>query len=319
MLLRLARLNFSLTGFLCALLVISQGSQGQDTKATDTDGPVVKLLEQGSAPRQTLRLTPMKGSKQTALMKMKLDQAMVMRGQKLPAVPTPAIQFTVDLAITDVESNGDISFDFSYPKVEILDESDQPSPAKQLMESTLKSIEGLYGTATVTSRGFTKKTDVNLPPNAAGQIATMIASMKDSMQRMSSPLPEEPIGVGGKWSVTQVIEANGMRMKQTSVHTLKEIKGKTFDLAIELTQSADAQDVKAPGLPQGTTMKLQSLESTGGGSMLFEGEKVFPISRIESKSKMAMDMVAGGQTLPMQIEMSLEMSVSPAKDEDTSK
>jgi hypothetical protein len=295
------------------LLVLAAPAKAQDKDAAVADGPMVKLLEQGTAPRQSLRLAPTKGMKQTALMMMKIDQTMVMRGQKLPATPTPAIQFTIDVEITDVESNGDISMAYNYPKVEIIDDSEQPSPVKAMMETMLKSLEGLSGTATVSNRGFTKKSEITLPDDAQPQIKAMMSSMQESMSRMSSPLPEEPIGIGGKWSVTQLIESNGMKMKQTSVHTLKAIKGKIFDVAIELTQAADEQEIQTPGVPPGTTTKLISLESTGEGSMQFESGVMFPVSTVKSDSKMKMEIVTAGQTLPMQVEMTMEMSVKPAE------
>jgi len=100
---------------------------------------------------------------------------------------------------------------------------------------------------------------------------------------------------------------------------LKEITGKTFEIAIELTQSADAQEVKTPGLPPGTTMKLESMKSTGEGKMLFESGVLFPVSQIKSNSKMGMEMVAGGQTLPLEVEMTLEMTLSPATSSDALK
>ncbi|MDX1924903.1 MAG: DUF6263 family protein [Pirellulaceae bacterium] len=296
-----------------ALLTLAAPAKSQDKESAVDDGPIVKLLEQGIAPRQTLRLAPTKGMQQTAIMTMKIDQTIVMRGQKLPATPTPAIQFTIDVKITDVASNGDVSLEYNYPKVEIIDDADQPSPVKAMMETMLKSMEGLAGTATISNRGFTKKSEITLPDDAQPQLKAMIGSMQESMSRLSSPLPEEPIGVGGKWSVTQLIESNGMKMKQTSVHTLKEIKGKTFDVAIELTQAADAQEIQTPGVPPGTSTKLISLESTGEGSMQFESGVMFPISTVKSDSTMKMEMVTAGQTLPMQIEMTMEMSVKPAE------
>jgi hypothetical protein len=318
----LGRLKMSLKSALIACLLVftisCPWSSGQD--ATEkTEDVVVKLLDQGTAPRQTLRLLPKQGQKQSSLMKMKIDQTMVMKGQKLPAVPTPAIQFTIDLEITEVDSNGDITFEYSYPKVEIIDDSNEPSATKELMQTMLKSMEGLSGSAILSSRGFTRKSDIALPPNVAPQIAAMIGSMKDSMNRMSSPLHEEPVGVGGKWNVTQVIESNGMKIEQTSVHTLTEIKGNTFGIAIELTQSAGAQEIKTPGLPPGTTMTLKSLESTGKGKMLFDIGAVFPVSQIKSDSKIEMEMLAGGQTLPMQAEMTLELTVSPVEASDKPK
>lgn len=311
-------LKSTLTVSLLTLATLCQWSRGQDATAKVEDA-VVKLIEQGAAPRQTLRTMPKKGLKQTSQMTMKIEQTVIVRGQKTPAVPTPAMQFTIDISVTDVDPNGDVSFDYIYPKVELVDDSDEPSPAKELMKSMLSSMQGLSGSAIVTSRGFTKKSDIVLPPNLAPQITAAIGSMKESMSRMSSPLPEEPVGVGGKWSVTQVIEANGIKMKQTSMHTLKEVKGDTFDIAIELTQSAETQEIKTPGVPPGTKMMLQSMESTGAGKMLFDKGAVFPVSEMKSDSKMAMEMVAGGQAIPMQVEMTLEMTVAPAVKSDASK
>ena len=302
----------TLTACVVALAMLCPWSYGQDATPAKYEDAIVKLLDQGAAPRQTLRMTPKKGLKQTSLMKMKIDQTMVMNGQKLPAVPTPAMQFTVDILVTNVDASGDISFDYTYPKAEVIDESNQPSAAKELMQTMIKSMEGLSGSTILSSRGFTRKSEIVLPPNAAPQIIAMMGSMKESMSRISSPFPEEAIGIGAKWSVSQVIEANGIKMRQNSVHTLKEIKGNTFDIALELTQSADAQEVKTPGVPPETKMKLLSLESTGHGKMLFDTDALFPVSQIKSDSKMGMEMVAGGQTLPMQVEMTLEMTVSPA-------
>lgn len=284
------------------------------TQKPDT-APVVKLIDAGSNPKSKLRMTPAKGSKQTSIMTMKMDQEMVMRGQKMPATPTPAMQFTMEVAVTDVATNGDIAFEFSYPKVSLVEDDKVQAAVKEAMKGMLKSMEGLSGSALVTNRGFTKEADMKLPPKANAQIKAMIDGMKESLSRVSAPLPEEPIGVGGKWSVTQLVEANGMKLKQTSTHTLNKFDGTKYDLSVEVTQTADPQEVKTPGLPVGSTMTLKSLESTGKGTMMLDVTRVFPVSEIKSDSKISMKMNTGGQDLSMEIDMKMEMSIGPAKAE----
>jgi hypothetical protein len=296
------------------LLLLATPTTAQDKNVgAIVEGQVVKLLEQGIAPLQTLRIAPAMGMKQSAIMRMKVDQTMVMRGQKLPPTPTPATQFTIEVDITDIAANGDVSVEYRCPKVEVIDESNEPSPVKPMMETLLKSMKGLTGTATVSNRGFTKKSNVTLPPNAEPNIQAARDIMKAWMNLMSSPLPEEPVGVGAKWKVIQLIESNGMNVKQTTVHTLKEIKGKAIEIAIEQAQTADAQELKTPGVPTGTTTKLLSLDSTGAGKMQFVSSDLFPFSSMKSDSKIGMEMIAAGNTIPMQVEMSVEVTVTPAK------
>lgn len=302
----------------CVSIVASAyvASHAQDATKKPDEAAVVKLLEAGSNPKTKLRMTPVKGTKQTSIMTMKMDQTIVMRGQKLPATPTPAMQFTVDVTVTDVASNGDFTFEYSYPKIGLVDDDTVPALMKETMTSMLKSIEGMSGSAVMSNRAFTKKSEIKLPPKSNAQIKAMIDGMKESMSRLSAPLPEEPIGVGGKWSVTQLVEVNGMKLKQTSINTLNKIGGGKYDLSVEVTQTAEPQEVKTPGLPEGSTVTLESLESTGKGTMMLDANHVFPISEIRSDSKISMEMNAGGQEIPMQIDMKLEMNIGPAKAEE---
>ena len=303
----------------CFLALATFGSiaEAQDATSKETakksSEVVVKLLEPGANPRKLLRFTPKKGDKQSTVMTMKMAQSMVMRGQKLPPVPTPAMKFAIDLAVTDVASNGDVTFEFTYPDAKVVDEEGTASAAKAAMEGMLKSMIGLKGKGVITSRGFTQSSDVELPPGAAPQLTAVIDSMKESLSKMSSPVPEEPIGVGAKWSVSQSITANGITLEQVSVHTVKAINGDKFDLAVEVTQKADKQEMKAPGLPEGAKMTLESLESNGKGTMLMNPTELFPVSEVKTETKSTMELDIGGQAQPMQLEMTIDMNIAPPK------
>jgi Family of unknown function (DUF6263) len=305
--------KLNMISFASIIVGFCLSSFGQEATPKPDEPAVVSLIDAGSEPKIKLRMTPAKGTKQTSIMTMKMDQTIVMSGQDLPATPTPAMQFTIEVAVTDVASNGDFTFEYAYPKVGLVDDESAPSLVKQTMKSMLKSIEGMSGSAVMSNRGFTQKSDMNLPPKSNAQVKAMIDSMKESMSRLSAPLPEEAIGAGGKWSVTQLVEVNGMKLKQTSIHTLKKIDGEKYDISVEVTQSAEKQEVKTPGLPVGATVKLKSLGSTGKGTMKLDANQLLPVSEMKSDSKINMEMNAAGQQLPMQVDMKSEMKIGPAK------
>jgi hypothetical protein len=48
-------------------------------------------------------------------------------------------------------------------------------------------------------------------------------------------------------------------------------------------------------------------------------EVLFPVSSIKSDSKMGMEMVVGGQAMQMQVELSMEMTLTPGKPGETPK
>ncbi len=302
----------------CCVAIVSFNSftSAQDAagKPADTSTEaVVKLLDAGSEPRKAIRFMPKKGDKQTAVMTMKMEQSVEVAGQKIPPFPTPTMQFTIDVEVTDVAKNGDISLQYVYPKAGVVDEGDAASPAQAAVEGMLKSVVGMKGTGVLTSRGFTKSSEIELPADAAPQLTAAIGSMKESLAKISSPVPEEPIGVGGKWSVTQTVTANGLTLEQTTIHTLKAINGNSFDLGVELTQSAEAQEVKAPGLPPGSKMMLSSLDSTGTGKMLLTTNQMFPSSDLKTETKSKMELSVAGQVQPMSLEMTMNMSIEPPK------
>jgi hypothetical protein len=225
------------------------------------------------------------------------------------------MQFTLEVAVTDVAANGDFTFEFSYSKINFVDDNEVQPAAEEMPISTLKTMEGMSGSVVVSNRGMTKESEIKMPPNINAQIKVTFDSIKESMSQMSATLPEEPIGSGGKWSVTQLIAVNGLKMKQTSTYTLNKFDGVKSDISVEMTQSAEPQELKTSGLPEGSTVTLKSLESTGKGTMMLDAYRVFPVSEIRSDSKISMEMSLNGQELPVQIDVKLEMIIGPAKAE----
>ena len=225
--------KLNLFSFASIVVGFCLSSFGQEATPKPDEQTVVSLIDAGAEPKIKLRMTPAKGTKQTSIMTMKMDQTIVMSGQDLPATPTPAMQFSIEVAVTDVASNGDFTFEYAYPKVGLVDDESAPSLVKQTMKSMLKSIEGMSGSAVMSNRGFTQKSDLNLPPKSNAQVKAMIDRHEGVDEPLECPSTRRSDGVGGKWSVTQLVEVNGMKLKQTSIHTLNKIDRRKYDVSIE--------------------------------------------------------------------------------------
>ena len=274
----------------------------------------VELLEAGSMPRREIRFIPKKGAKQTSVMTMTMSQSMTIDGKKLPSQNIPPQKITMEIGIDDVSSNGDIEFAFKYTDLDVVDDPNNPSPLAPVLRTTLKPLIGATGSGLVTNRGFTKRGEMKIPDDLAAPLKQSLDGMKDAMNRLSSPVPGEKIGMGAKWRVVQDINANGIQLKQTSIHELTRLDEKGFAMKVTLTQLAEPQEIKNPALPAGTKLSLVSLDTSGQGASTIAMDSIFPTESeitIESRTNMQVETPAGQQK--MSTEMKLGMTLAGTK------
>ncbi len=294
------------TPFLLVALATAQEKEAPPYAVT------VELIEAGTAPLRELRLAPKKDATQTAVMTMGMKQAMSIGGQQIPAQNIPATKITIKTSIENVAENGDIAFTYSYTEVDIVDDPANPSPLADIMQSTVKPMVGTTGHIVVTNRGFTQRAELDIPAGVPAQLQQMLEGMKNSMSQMSSPLPAEPVGVGGKWRVVQTMNANGLQLKQTSIHEITQLSEHGFAMDVSVTQNADPQEIKNDALPPGTNIKLKSLKSTGSAKSTIELGSVFPIqTSMKITSQTAMSVEAAGQNQDMTTEMKMDLTLEP--------
>jgi hypothetical protein len=278
------------------------------------DAVVVELIEAGAAPRQEIRFRPKPGTKQTAVMTVKLDQSMIIDDAKRPSASIPPQKFTMEATVTDVSPEGDIQFKFEYIDIDLVDDPAAPSPIAATMRTLLKPLVGATGSAVVSNRGITRKGELNIPPDLSPRLKSLLDGMKDSMNRLSSPVPAEPIGLGGKWRVTQNVVANGLKLKQTSIHELTGVDENGFTIGITLTQQADPQRISSPSVPQAATVMLESLATEGSGSMSISPDSILPIrSQVNIVSNTKMNVTVADTSQAIATEMKMEMTFAPAE------
>jgi hypothetical protein len=296
---------------LCAALLVPAA-------ASASDMPTVRLLEGGKGKKETLRLQVKEGTRGKLKMTMLMNMKMSVAGNALPSMPMPAITFEMDSVVTGVTKDGEFHLDMTMSEVGIEPGSDAPEQLKEALTSILGSMKGIKMSGISDSRGQMREPRVDIPSGTSPQVKQMLDSMRDSMKQMSTPLPKEPVGLGGKWEVVQKVTQNGMTLSQVAVMTLEKRKGSVITMTAEITQSAESQDVAMPGLPPGAKVALTSLKGSGKGTTVMDLKRATPTSStVNAKSDVELEMdipkAGGAQTMAIETTVKVTMEGKPVR------
>lgn len=261
-------------------------------------GLSVTLNEAGTQPREELRFTPPKGLKESMAMTMKMGMSI----SGISATDLPAMVMTMDLEVTDVEPSGNIHAKFALSEAHVVDEPNVMPAVREAMQVSLDQVIGLSGSQTIDNRGFGKDATMKLPPDVAPETKQLMEGMMNSMEQLVAPMPEEPVGLGAKWTTVMPLTVNGMTLVQEANYTITAIDGKLVTTDLIMTQRAEPQTIKQPNMPP---VKLLYLDSSGTGQVSFDTRKLVPTSKITMESKSKLE--AGGQSVDMT--MTMEMRI----------
>ncbi|MGJ5675051.1 MAG: DUF6263 family protein [Nostochopsis sp.] len=238
----------------------------------------IELLNPGTGAKQQLRFQPPVNFKQTAIMTMKMDMAMLIAGQPLPTFKQPATVMTLQATVTKIDPNGDIHYNFSYPDVDLTSDTNLPPQVLNTLRSQIQKIRGIRGSTIVDNRGYTKKVNLVLPTGLDANLKQMIQQMSNSIEQLSSPLPQEAVGIGSQWRVTSTLSIGGMNLKQITTYQLVDLKNGVANFNIGVEQLAPpSQKLTTPGLPQGVTLTLKSYKGIGQGQAIVALNQLMPI------------------------------------------
>jgi hypothetical protein len=229
---------------------------------TPVDATVVKLLSPGKDPKKPLRMTAKVGLRRTMVISMKMG----MMENKVPAEKLPEIRMTMDLNVTNVSAAGDIRYEFKIIEFKI--NTPMTEVDAQVLKAGLALMQSMKFYAIVSNRGFTKEVDLAIPPKLddvytrlvkegrlpysetnrrefVNQMKPKIKQIKEEIKQewkqvqMSSPLPEEAVGVGAKWLTTFPVEENGMVLKQSMTSELRSLSGDAAKVSFTIKQGKD--------------------------------------------------------------------------------
>jgi hypothetical protein len=270
----------------------------------------ITMLSPGAEPRKPLRYVVAKDYKGHMDMDMTMSMAMSMAGQSMPPMALPTMRIGADMAVTAVGATGDITYSLAFSGMDLVTAQGQaPDPNMAAMFAPLsEEFKKISGTATVTNRGVTRESKLDISKITNPALTQTMGSVTNSLNSMSTPFPEEAVGLGAKWEVRQAMDSGGVTIFQKVTCELTAYDGKSVTLKMTLEQTAPSQPVKNPSMP-GMDMMLDSMTGSGSGTMTTAFDSLVPSSDMTMKSAMSMSM--SGQT--MGVETNLKLQVSAPK------
>lgn len=283
--------SFLLAGALTAAL-FSTSAPAQTTS---------QLLEAGAAPRQPIRYRFTSGHSEQAAVDLNVQMALSLAGQPFPLGAVPPIRMTMALRTAEVSADGSARIEFELLSAEALGDDPRVAQTNQALQAT----KGLAGSYRVDVRGQVSDSQVKAPADG-GAAESTLRDLEQSMKQMAAPFPEEAVGQGARWRVTQNITNNNMQMAQTIEYTLRARSGNRVELDVKVL---DAKLDGIAGMPAGA--KLDSVKMQGGGSSVIRLDGLVPEGNIDAELDLALSISAEGQTQPMGMNLKMKQAITP--------
>jgi hypothetical protein len=239
--------------------------------------PSIELLEDGKAPRNELRARFEPALRQTLHVQTEWVMEIGVGPAHRAKAPVQAVTFEIETEARGPDSTGTTRFVLRVAKVTVKPiEGARPHEVEEA-----EALRGLTGTFSVTASGIVRELDIPSPPNATGVTYDMIDHIARSLRLASLPLPEQPVGAGAKWRVTEVIEERGVRTKQSSTYELLSVDGTRLDAKMTSGQNTPKQRFSPPGDPNDRVYELLDAQFEGEGSGTWQLGQLAPRSASE--------------------------------------
>jgi len=213
-------------------------AQPEEAVLPSVEPPVVELIDAGRPPLRKVRWQFEKGSDERLKMKSAyVFQADVKGAKAGPRAGQrqvlPTMLQTIDFVIQDVSADGLAEVTFEVRDDAILN---TPNVTPGLH---ITGAKGATGTYRVDSTGVIHDFAFTPPPDANPRAD--LEYVENLLRLMVFPVPDQPIGVRAKWTVTRDVERRGIPMKEQVTLELLKLAGSQITLAFELKSNGSRQ------------------------------------------------------------------------------
>ena len=269
----------------------------------------VTLLSSGSGKKTKLRFRPKAGMVQTIVMTSGQQMAMKIGDTNLPQQPLPKTVVTMELKVLSVDKNGHITASFGNKSVDVLATPGVAPQMAEQMKTAMQPMTSIKGRMTVDPRGNVLAADITSSAEVPPMLRGMLDNMRENLNQMVVPLPEQAVGAGAKWKVVQNLSKMGMPMTQEATITLVRRKGNVVVLKSDLVQNVREGKVTLPNMPPGIQATTKPSQSKGSGQMEVDLTKIGAVGNINIDINVSMVMQMQGQTQAMDMAMKMDLNM----------
>lgn len=266
--------------------------------AAQAASPVITVRSTGTGPKRAVRYRATAGARDRIEVSMKMTIGVDVPEVGPQHVEAPPVRIVMDIDVEDVAPNGDIT-----SRMEMVSAS-MEGPG--VPAGVLDALKGLSGAMVISDRGLVKSVAFDTSTIGNPAIGQVLSSM--GFDRLTTPMPEEAVGVGATWEVVQTLDAGGMQMHQKSVYELVAMDATSMTFEVAMEQTAPPQKMAPPGLPMEAS--LVSMAGESRGRMTLPDGALALFGELTARSRVVMDLVADGTSRRMSTTTGLTMSIT---------
>jgi hypothetical protein len=230
-----------------------------------SDEVVIKVIDPGKKPLKKVRYKFRSSSRDTAQVTISEKISVNANGRQLPERASPPVSFELTASVKSAPKSGASKLKLVFGRPSIPNAS--PNAPSTIVANMLSALDGVPGIQTVTNKGAVESTDIEIPDG----VDPAVRKLWQGAQRIAQNLirfPEEPIGVGARWEVTQDVEL-ATSARQTTKYELVALGRRGGTVQAEINQ------VGRPGLVPEMSNKnienyLDAFKATGKARLEFK-------------------------------------------------
>ena len=258
--------------------------------------PEVVLLDAGAGDLRPLRLRPEPGDEQTLVVNAASAFSSTLAEVPGPTAEMPTTRRRVELVVEKVGPDGAIVLGMRAFALELHPREGETGSREKLdraNRATARALEGAHGEALLHEQGFVLRVSLELPlagdpaervPEQEGErfARQLQGSFLGALDGALPALPEEPVGTGARWAVTQQGEQDGKVTREEVEYEIVGLDDRRLDLAFRFVRSAPPQAIALPG---GQQAQVLGLAGSGEGELHLDLARALPTAgRMSSTS-----------------------------------
>ena len=267
--------------------------------------PTVQLHARGAGPRTPLRYKFLPGQ----IERVKLVQGgtvVVESAGKKTAVPNvPDIEVAIVLKVLAIDPEGGAKRELSLERIGLAGAQGLDDKIRHLLGPGFDALKNLSGHDAIDAAGRLRSLKIDVGP-IVGPEGRLLDKIRQSFAQMAVPFPDEPIGLGARWTVRSGFDLQDMKVQQAATYELIELKGNTGRAKVRLTQHAGRGALTARRMPAGMqSAELLGMRGRGEGDVSFDLTRSVPEGEIKTQIGLEMRTVTNGKQQDTKVEVEM--------------
>jgi hypothetical protein len=239
---------------------------------------------------------------------MTMQVAMTLGDKPIDPSVLPTVSVSMDVT-PGAEAGGATPYAFAVKSARREELEGASERLQKAMDTAVEGMKDSKGTLRIDAMGRQVSADYGLPEVSTPGLRPSLAGFQQSFSQLFVVLPEEPVGVGARWSSTAHFEHSGIPIEQRSTYTLEKRDGETLTLAVEFEQSATGDSES----PAGVALEDTQFGGRGTGTLTVRLDSPFPVdAKAQSRSRVSSSVTMGGQAQPVEMDLLSTLSITTA-------